>query len=213
MVRRSRFTLLISVFVIAGLMLLCLHAYAQDKGKVQTTNKAKLGEWADNGETKIKVVSVKEYTKWSDIPFNKRFTANQQEEFKMLRKNIDSGDAKVIFLYLEAKNIAKDHRNLGWQPASYCPLYIRGDEGSEQDSAGINNFSKDVNNSYIFISRKTQRFLADPFPKDAKIAPGATIKGNVAFYVPSWFTPTVFFTKPQWTGHLWGKNEFIIKLK
>ena len=213
MAKNSRLTLLVSVFLIIGLMFLCLYAYAQDKGKVQATNKAKLGEWADNGETKIKVVSVKEYTKWSDIPFNKRFTANQQEEFKMLRKNIDSGDAKVIFVNLEAKNIAKEHRNLGWKPTTYCLLYIRGDEGSEQNSNNENNFIKDVKLSYIFIGKKTQRFLVDPFPENSKIAPGATIKGNVAFYVPSWFTPTVFFTKPQRTGHLWGKNEFIIKLK
>lgn len=214
MLKNSKLLIVTILLVSVGFMFLCLQVRAETKGKVQTTNKVKLGEWADNGETKLKVVSVKEYTKWSDVPFSKRFTANQQEEFKMLRKNIDSGDAKVIFVNLEAKNIAKEHRNLGWQPQSYCLLYIRGDEGSEQDTSNQNDFTKDVKNSYIYsMGRKTQRFLQDPFPQNAKIAPGATIKGNVAFFVPSWFTPTIFFTKPLYAGHLWGKNEFIVKLK
>ncbi|MDQ7826558.1 MAG: hypothetical protein RDV48_27395 [Candidatus Eremiobacteraeota bacterium] len=184
------------------------------KGAVQSTNKAVVGEWADNGEVKIKVSKVQEVTAWSSLPFSKRYTPAKEASFSSIKAMMDKGEAKIVLVTTEVKNTSTSMRNIGWCtiPASPGNFYLRGDEGSEQTSTNKNNFYGDFTQS-IGKMGDLSSVLSGAFPMDSKVSPGGSAAGSLLYIVPSWFTPAVLFTKPGYAGTYMGKNEIIIKLK
>lgn len=204
------------LLAMAGVLLLlgsvCSQPLAQQGG--QATNKARLGQWADNGEVRWRVLSVAEIPNWGGLPFSKRYTPAQARNFEHVKKSVDAQQAKVIAVAIEMKNTSTTARRLGYDCfASVGGFYIRGDEGSEQYSGNTNWFGKDITVGTISPARKLPFFLTGTFPQDAQVSPGGEVKGKLFFVVPSWFTPVVAFTKPYSRGLCMGKMEMIIRLK
>lgn len=212
----SIITRLLSLFLIITALSVfpCIVVQAAQKDqKTQTTNKGKLGEWVSNDEVKIRVSKVEEITKWSNLPFSKRYSQTSEDDFKYLKKAVDEGQAKFVLVTTEVKNISDCQRDIGYYTVGNVGrFHLRGDEGSEQDSYCGNQFSKDIK-GYIGQGSKLPFFIEKNFPQKANVSPGGTVSGRVLFVVPSYFVPTVLFTKPYTKKLCFGKNEIIIKLK
>ncbi|MDQ7823693.1 MAG: hypothetical protein RDV48_12920 [Candidatus Eremiobacteraeota bacterium] len=189
-------------------------APARKKVPLTDKNKAPLGKWAENDVLKIKVVKVEEADTWEKIPLNKRISSAREGQFNRLQRSLQEGKAKVVLVTAQVKNAGARDVNIGWNARGYCNFFLRGDEGTVQGSSNI--FSTIGNHSIVDAvneGKKLPPFIEGGFPEDAITTPGGTVQGRILFVVPSFFTPSVFYTDAKRTSQWWGKMEIIIKLE
>lgn len=202
----------LSIVIVMVLIIMTIsYSNGMCEEKDSPKNRVGTGEWGENPEWKIQVEKVEEFTKWSDFPFNERFTPAREEEFKMAKTAVDKGEAKFILVTVNVKNITDIPQDIGYYviPASAGDYWIRGAEGSEQSSAQKNSFRQDIKPFCPGIMNLSA-YVKDGFPKNAKIAPNGMASGKMMFYVPVWFNPRIFFTKEKFGD----KNyEIIVDLK
>lgn len=110
------------------------------------------------------------------------------------------GEAKIVFVTAEVKNITDRKINIGYNttPASPCDFWIKGSEGSEQGSAQKNRFAQDIKTgAAVTQASNLPRYIKDSFPQNALVSPNGSVKGKIMFAVPVWLKPTVFFRKAK----------------
>ena len=179
-------------------------------------NRAKLGEWATNGEVSMRVTRVENVTDWAGLGKLIRFGRAEEQAIAPVRKTLEAGEAKFVLLTIDMRNDSKDHRSLGWKilggNTSEDFLYLRGEEGTLMRSAPGTQMNSNTK-SWGSRSDITTDMSAG-LPMDAKVAPKTVVSGKVAFFVKDWFVPAVLYTMPEYNKlQGFGKPELIIKLK
>lgn len=182
---------------------------------VYAGNKAKLGDWASNGKTAIKVNKIEVVKTWKDLGKFIRYGKREEQLLSKVKQAVDSEEYKILLVHIDMRNDSQEHVNMGYYIFDHWGgyLYLRGEEGTEVATGGYFgplSLGKDASGNFYCGASELTYYLSGGLAKKASIAPNAVIKGKVVFVVPDWFVPAKIFTKPF--EHGFGSSELVVNL-
>lgn len=160
------------------------------------TGAASAQEWVSNGSYSMKIKGYTEHTTFKDIPLIrvdktlKKYLAKSEKGFK-------NGDFKLIIVDAAFRNDTDKHQSLGYSAwvtnDFYRTIYLRGEEGTEinpleNQGSYRPGWGGSIKNGITY-------YLKGGMPMGSKVAPGTVVSGKIAYFCPTWYVPTLGFTK------------------
>lgn len=165
---------------------------------------AKPSAWVSNKETAIRLIQVRQVTRWDQLPPQIRLNNEVRESIKPLMTALSGGEYKILLVSAELRNDSKAKRELGFSfGSSYdTAVFLRGEEGTEVRSYGTWSYEAPAAASQLTY------YLKGGMPMRSEVPPKGVIRGEISYMVPEWFKPVQIFTK----AGRFGAQELKIKL-